>query len=89
MQTEAVVIGEEKIKILRSVFHSLDKDIRRMFPYSQYANTKIKKELWGEGMTYYIKGAPMPLINITWQKRNANVAVIVITVQLHTEQLFL
>lgn len=88
LQTEGIVIGEEKIKGLRSAFRSLDKDIRHLFPYSQYGNTKIKKELQGEGMTYYIKGAPMPLINITWQKRNDNVAVIVVTVQLHTEQLF-
>lgn len=88
LQTEAVVIGVEKIKTLRNEFHSLDKDIRHLFPFSEYGNTKIKKEFWGESMTYYIKGAPMPLINISWQKRSDNVAVIVVTVQLHTEQLF-
>ena len=89
LQTEAVVIGEEKIKMLRSAFRFLYRDIRQRFPYSNYANTKVKKELWGEGITYYIKGAPMPLINITWQKRNANVAIIVVTLQLNAEQLFL
>lgn len=88
LQTEAVVIGEGKIKTLRNEFRSLDKDIRHSFPFSEYGNTKIKKEFRGEGMTYYIKGAPMPLINITWQKRDDSIAVIVITVQLHTEQLF-
>jgi hypothetical protein len=80
LQTEGIVIGQEKIKSLRPKFQSLNKEVNHFFSFSRYSKTKIKNELTGEGISYY--STNMPLLNITWQKRNSNEAVIVITLEL-------
>lgn len=78
-QTEGIAVGSEKMNKLPSCFKALDKEIYKSFHVARYNRTKRKKELVGEGVTYYAAGSSSPVLNLTWRKRNESVAVLCIS----------